>query len=102
IPRPFHASYRRQLRALRRDRRGFEVHAEERFDAGAHPHSFIDEECAFASRHLLRTRPARVLDVGSYRHFILGLLAHTRVTTIDVRERSAVSDNEEVVTCGAT
>jgi SAM-dependent methyltransferase len=101
IPRSFHLSYRRQLEALRRHPRGFDVHAEERFDVGVHPHSFIDEECAFASRHVLRTRPERILDVGSYRHFILGLLAHTRVTTIDVRSRSAVSENEDVVTCDA-
>ncbi len=101
IPREFHARYRRHLAELRRAPRGFDVYTEERYDVGTHPHSFIDEECAFASRQILRVKPARILDVGSYRHFILGLLAHHPVTTIDVRPRSAVSSNEQVVTCDA-
>jgi SAM-dependent methyltransferase len=101
IPRDFHADYRRNLAELRRNPRGFEIHREERYDAGHHPHSFIDEECAFASRHVLRTQPPRILDVGSYRHLILGLLAHYKVTTVDVRERKPESDNEEVITCDA-
>jgi SAM-dependent methyltransferase len=101
IPRAFRQGYRRGLAELRRDPRGFEVHVEQRYDVGAHPHSFIDQECAFASRHVLRTAPERILDVGSYRHFILGLLARAKVTTIDVRPRDAASPNEEVVTSDA-
>jgi SAM-dependent methyltransferase len=38
------------------------------------------------------------LDVGSYRHFILGLLAHFPITSIDVRRRKAISRNETVIT----
>jgi SAM-dependent methyltransferase len=70
-------------------------------DTGEHPNSYIDHECMFASRHLSRINPNSILDVGSYRHFILGLLAHYSVTTIDVRPRPATSINETVITCDA-
>jgi SAM-dependent methyltransferase len=70
-------------------------------DTGEHPNSYIDHECMFASRHLSRIKPNSILDVGSYRHFILGLLAHYSVTTIDVRPRPATSINETVITCDA-
>jgi SAM-dependent methyltransferase len=101
IPRSFHKSYLAGLSALRKDSRGAKLYLEERYEAGVHPESFIDHECAFASRHIQRTKPERTLDIGSYRHFILGLLAHARVTTIDVRPRKPISPNEEVITCDA-
>lgn len=103
IPRAFHDAYRTNLAHVRAaaGARGFQVFAEERYEAGAHPDSFIDYECAFASAIVARLRPARILDIGSYRHFILGLLAHYEVTTIDVRDRKPISDNEKVVTCDA-
>ena len=101
VPPSFHKSYLRGLVELRRNPRGYQVHLEERYEAGTHPESFIDHECAFASRHIQRVRPARTLDVGSYRHFILGLLAPSQVTTIDVRERVPISSNEEVITTDA-
>jgi SAM-dependent methyltransferase len=41
------------------------------------------------------------LDVGSYRHFILGLLAYFQITTIDVRERKPIFPRERVITCDA-
>jgi SAM-dependent methyltransferase len=101
IPPAFHRRYLNGLARLRKDRRGFHIHLEERYETGVHPDSFIDEECAFASRHFQRLSPERTLDVGSYRHFILGLLAHASVTTIDVRPRRPISPREEVVTCDA-
>ena len=101
IPPSFHKSYLAGLAQVRKDSRGARVYLEERYEAGTHPESFIDHECAFASRHIQRVRPERTLDVGSYRHFILGLLAHARVTTIDVRPRMPISPNEEVITSDA-
>ena len=101
IPASFHKSYLAGLSQLRREARGPRVYLEERYEAGDHPASFIDHECAFAARHIQRVRPAETLDVGSYRHFILGMLAHSRVTTIDVRARAAVNTNERVITCDA-
>lgn len=109
IPRDFHETYKASLAEVRRraGERGFEVYTEERYEAGSHPDSFIDYECAFASAIIARlARRAhdgapRILDIGSYRHFILGLLAGHRVTTIDVRDRTPISENETVVTCDA-
>ncbi len=103
IPRDFHEVYRANLATVRARAggRGFQVHTEERYEAGSHPDSFIDHECAFASSQIARLAPARILDIGSYRHFILGLLAHYEVTTIDIRPRRPISDNEKVVTCDA-
>ena len=101
IPLTFHRHYLAGLAALHKDSRGFRVFFEERYDLGQHPESFIDQECAFASMLIQRHHPERILDVGSYRHFILGLLAHAPVTTLDVRARSPVSPNETVITCDA-
>lgn len=98
IPRAFQAEYWKRLSALRKNPRGFAIYSEELYETGSHPYSFQDFECGFASLHITRTRPARMLDVGSYRHFILGLLAHYPVTTIDVRPRSPINSNEEVIT----
>ena len=99
IPVEFRKQYRLHLNELRKDNRGFRVFKEFRYDAGDHPASYIDFECMFAARHIARKDPASILDIGSYRHFILGLLAHYRVTTIDVRERERTLTNETVLTC---
>jgi ubiquinone/menaquinone biosynthesis C-methylase UbiE len=45
--------------------------------------------------------PSNILDIGSYRHFILGLLSHYEVTTLDIRERKSNLVNENIVTCDA-
>jgi SAM-dependent methyltransferase len=100
-PPAFRRAYRENLAKIRRNRRGFEVYEERRYDVGHHPHSFIDHECAFSAGHLARLRPERLLDVGSYRHFVAGLLAHYRVTTIDVRDRPPATPNETVLTADA-
>jgi SAM-dependent methyltransferase len=93
--------YNVQWEALARDPRGFEVFQEPVHEPGPHPENFIDHECAFAARHIYRTNPKKILDIGSYRHFILGLLAHYPVTTIDVRPRKTAGENESLATCDA-
>ena len=93
--------YDRELRELTQDPRGFEVFPEPIFEPGAHPENFIDHECAFAARHIHRAQPESILDVGSYRHFILGLSAHYPVTTLDVRPRKTTGGNEVLITCDA-
>jgi SAM-dependent methyltransferase len=82
---------------------GIDVYEEPRFDTGDHPVNFVDYECAFTAAHLaqIRPRPEAILDIGSYRHFIIGLLAAYRVTTVDVRDREGVTENEIPVTCDA-
>ena len=101
IPASFHAIFRAQLAQLEKEPRGFRIVEGERFDAGDHPDSFVDYQCAFAAAQIARLEPSAVLDIGSYRHFILGLLAHYRVTTVDVRDRKPISKNETVLTADA-
>lgn len=97
----FEERYSRQWEALTRDPRGFEVFQEPVEESAAHPENFIDRECAFAAGHIWRARPTKILDIGSYRHFILGLLAYYPVTSVDVRPRNTVGENEARVTCDA-
>jgi SAM-dependent methyltransferase len=67
-----------------------------RYELGDHPRSYRDFECAFAACHV--PSDAHVLDVGSYRLFILGLLGRGPVTTLDVRPRMASGPFETVLT----
>ena len=98
IPEEFVKAYNHNLRELRRNSRGFSISEEIRYDVGTHPENFTDYECAVATYHINRLNPKNILDIGSYRHFILGLLAHFKVTTIDIRDRKTISNNEVVVT----
>ena len=93
--------YNQHWEALKRDPRGFELFQEPLFESGDHPENFVDHQCAFASFHIQRGNPGKILDIGSYRHFILGLLAHYSVTTIDVRPRKPSVGSEAIVTCDA-
>ena len=90
--------FNRNWEALNRDPRGFEVFPEPLFESGDHPQDFIDYQCAFAAFHISRAEPRRILDIGSYRHFFLGLLAHFSVTSLDVRPRKPTVANETIVT----
>jgi SAM-dependent methyltransferase len=60
-----------------------------------------DFECTFAAEHIFRIKPTKILDIGSYRYFIIGLLAHYDVTTVDVRSRASLLANETVLTTDA-
>lgn len=60
-----------------------------------------DLEFEFAAYYIHKIKPLDILDVGSYRYFILGLLAYYSVTTPDIRERNSPLDNEKIVTCDA-
>jgi SAM-dependent methyltransferase len=100
-PADFMAAYRRNLKQLSRNQSEFHVFKDLQYDNGDHPESYIDHECTFAAQQIAALRPATILDVGSYRGFILGLLSHFDVTTVDVRSRQPISEKETVVTCDA-
>jgi SAM-dependent methyltransferase len=100
-PSEFMASYRRGLANLNDDPRGCRIFKDLQFDTGAHPESYVDHECTFAARQISALRPQSILDIGSYRQFVLGLLSHFEVTTVDVRSRQPISPRETVVTCDA-
>lgn len=97
----FLATFERNYAVAEREASGLDVFRYPCDESGTHPTSYIDHECAFASEHIGRTRPESILDVGSYRQWILGLLAHHRVATLDVRSRAAELSTETVVTCDA-
>jgi SAM-dependent methyltransferase len=101
VPKEFTELYREQLEALRRDSRNFKVFKEFYYDAGTHPTCYMDYECEFAARHLKRINPKAVLDIGSYRLFVIGMLAGYNVTTLDIRPRESSLSNETIVTSDA-
>jgi len=101
-PKEFMVNYNQNLKELQGNSGGFKVFKELSYNAGIHPTNNIDYECGFAAYHISRLNPKNILDIGSYRHFILGMLSHFQVTTIDIRDRIPISSNEIVVTCDAT
>jgi SAM-dependent methyltransferase len=101
LPRKFVEQYRVALDEFRNDSRDFKIMEEIYYDVGSHPQNYVDYECEFAAGHLSRLRPDRVLDIGSYRTFVIGLLASLSVTTIDVRSRTSLAANEKLLICDA-
>jgi SAM-dependent methyltransferase len=67
--------------------RGIDVLRYPLFEAGDHPEGYVDFECRFAAWHLRREPVRTLLDVGSYRPFVLGLSSAFEVTALDVRPR---------------
>lgn len=68
----------------------------------AHPKNFEDFECAFASRQIARLNPTHLLDIGSYRRWLIGIMGARSLTTLDVRERVPEFSNENVIVCDAS
>lgn len=101
IPGEFTRRFEDDYRRVQGNRRGFEVFRQLMYDAGEHPSSHVDFQCAFAASVIASRHPASILDVGSYRHFVLGLLGHYHVTTLDVRPRTSATECETVLTSDA-
>lgn len=72
-----------------------------RYDGGNHPENYQHFESAFAAEQLVHFAGREILDIGSYRHFVLGLMARGPVTTIDVRHRQPICSQESIITCDA-
>jgi SAM-dependent methyltransferase len=89
--------YRNNLEKIKKEALGFYIFEEPVFEEGEHPENFIDYECAFAAYHIKKIQPKSILDIGSYRHFILGLLAHFSVTSMDVRPRKCSLPGETIL-----
>ena len=100
-PIEFRKKYNQQLADLKKQSGEFTVFKEFYYDAGTHPSTYMDHECGFAARYLQQRDPATVLDIGSYRLFVIGLLAGFKVTTLDIRPRISSLTNETVVTSDA-
>jgi len=101
VPKDFRERYFLQWDQVRKHNSGTPLFQEFRYDAGDHPQSYVDFECEFAARHIGTFAPKAILDIGSYRHFILGLLAHFPVTTLDVRPRTSALSHETILTSDA-
>ena len=54
---------------------------------GDHPSDWIDFQCSFAALMVSWFRPQRILDIGSYSQFVLGLSAGYEVVSLDIRPR---------------
>lgn len=102
LPEKYIEEYNRNFTELKKNCNGFNIIKDRLWhDIGDHPASHIDYECGFAASHLYRLDPKRILDIGSYRHFIIGMLTHFQVTTVDVRKRKPISGNETILSCDA-
>lgn len=101
VPDEFIRNYKNNLEILKKEQGEFTILEQMNYDAGEHPENYVDYECIFASKHINEIKPNNILDIGSYRHFLIGLLSHYSVTSIDVRERLPLFENETVITCDA-
>lgn len=98
----FKELYRNNLEQIKQQSKNFVIKEDYQCDNGIHPISWENFECEFAAHCINECVPELMLDVGSYRLFIIGLLSAYKVTTIDVRSRKKISDNETALCCSAT
>lgn len=64
-----------QIEVCKCNTRGFAFSENIVCHSGGHPFSYIDAECAFAAECIRKANPDGILDIGSYRQFVLGLLS---------------------------
>jgi len=76
---------------------GFIMIEEFRDDSQAHPVHHRNYECDFASEQIAQNKPEEILDVGSYRDWLAGVMAYYLVTTVDVRDRKSNLSNETIM-----
>lgn len=101
VPAARRRAYEREYARVASGAEGWEVLRQPMYDAGEHPQGYVDFECRFTALHLRSEAPRTVLDVGSYRAFVIGLAAHCEVTSLDVRHRDAGPGPETVLTSDA-
>lgn len=79
----------------------FKVFSSMRYESGGHPENYVNYEQLFATEAIREKEPRNLLDVGSNRSFVLGLMAAYDVTTVDVRQRGARPQGEVCLACDA-
>lgn len=87
--------------AIIRARSPYPVVSAMRHDPGGHPEDYVNYEQLFAAEMIYRRSPKNILDVGSNRHFLLGLMSAYDLTTVDIRQRRASPSNETCLVCDA-
>ncbi len=90
--------FRRQLEQAKEECADYEIIEELRDESMAHPMHYIDYECEFGTEQIRKYGPNNILDIGSYRHWLIGIMAHYPVTTMDVRKRTSYLKNESIIT----
>jgi len=93
--------FKKDISFFKENENGFSVFEEFHDDSGSHPINYMSYECEFTSSHLNRLSPQNILDIGSYRLFLIGLLASFKITTVDIRQRMASLQNEILTICDA-
>jgi SAM-dependent methyltransferase len=101
FPRAFLQAYHENLQRVKSASLQFKVVEDITCDIGEHPATYKEYECGFAASALAACRPNSILDIGSYRDFVLGLSAAYHVTSLDVREAPKISDQETIVVSDA-
>ncbi len=76
----------------------FTVISDFRWDAAPHATNNMELECEFATEQIARITPGEILDIGSYRQWLIGVMSHFHVHTLDVRERASSLSNETILT----
>ncbi len=97
FPPAFLTQYEANLKILESQPLPFKLLKDISCDLGDHPATYKEYECGFAASCLARHPATSVLDIGSYRDFVLGLSASCEVTSLDVRSAPRISDHETVV-----
>lgn len=100
IPDEFLTQYKKHLEELKLQST-FEVRSRPVYDVGEHPMTAGDFQASFAAEQIARLKPSNILDIGSSRQWVLGVLCSVPVTTVDVRERKYTSIHEKAITCDA-
>ncbi len=101
IPKEFVEKFQKDFIYLKKNNSDLIILKKLRYEIGDHPENIHNYECSFASCLINQLKPQKILDIGSYRKFILGMLSHYQVTTIDIRKRKITLPNETIITCDA-
>jgi SAM-dependent methyltransferase len=96
-PRKFVQQFETNLKLIQSTSTPFTLINDMACDIGVHPTGYQEYECGFAASCLASHPPLSILDIGSYRQFVLGLSAAYNVRSLDVRKGPKLSDNEEVI-----
>ena len=70
-----------------------------RWQEGEHPQTRADIQCEFVVNCL--SGQEEIVNIGSYRDFIIGLAANRKIITLDVREIKSGLKNELTIICDA-
>lgn len=99
----FRNNFNTYYEAVKNSNRGFRTFRSYIYEGGEHPKRIESIVSEFTAVHIsnINPKPEKILDVGSYRGFLAGLMCHYDVTTIDIRRREPVCEHETVVTCDA-